>query len=240
MSLPLNYCIHFRYPSELIPEDIKNDLSSIIEKRGIISYVKGNDNEKVFKDRDVMFLPIRNVTVKEAYLNQSTGLYHFFLELDCFIKSDRIPKQGKPALDEKIPPYSFVYELENFSSQVCEWFEKVQEIIKFDSYFENHLFFNLNIKPARESFQSQVPIYFDKIEKSSFFQLKEDEQYLLEIGLYNSSIDHHKFEDYAVKINYDTDDLFVTNPEKIVVGANADNRNYKIITKDIKTVKTAA
>ncbi len=240
LSLPNGYGLHFRYPAKLITEDIKKDIFSLRNKEGVITYAKGNDFNKPNSSKHLEFLPIRMVFVKNLYFDNSTALYHFFFELGNFIQTNDMPAQHVPALDTTLPPYSFIYWQSKWSSKICKWYEKIEELIAFDTYFQNHLFFNINLKCSGIYSKLQAPIIFDKTDRSYYFQLKEDSNYIVEVSLFNSSIKHNSFEDYAIKIDYETQDLFITNPPKIIVGANADNRNYKLITKNINSIQTSS
>ncbi len=240
MSLPIGYAIHFRYPQHLLSDELRDGLLNLVGKDGIIIYVKGNDDIFEMDERKVSFLPIRDIRVLDVYINKSTSLVHFFLELGAFIKSNAVPIQTYPERNKLLPPYYFVHILPNWNSQICEWHEKVQELVEFDDRFKNLLFFHVNIKYNELLDHSDVHISYDRSESSSFFELQEDRQYSLDIAIYNSCDDHRQFEKYALKMDYESEDFFITNPEKVIIGANLDNRIFKVITKDIKSVKSSA
>jgi hypothetical protein len=240
ISLPRNYCLHFRYLEDDVPDLIIKNLELLEEKEGIVVYVSGNNPEIDVKDRQISFLPIRTVRVKKAYLDKTTRLVHIFLELNNFIDCKKIPEQASQNSDLSLPPHKFINDINSYSSSIVEWHTKVKQLVIFDNYFENHLFFSANIKNAEENYRDQVEIVFDNMENSSYLSLREDKEYLLEIAILNSTKTVNSFELYSIKLLYESKDFFVTNPERIKVGADLDNRTFKLITKDITTIKSSA
>jgi len=240
ISLPQDYCLHFRYPKNLIPVEIISDVDSLIGKEGIIVYVSGNIYTQLEKDRNILFFPIRNVRVKNAYFEKATGLVHIFLKLNRFIETKNIPTQELHNANHNLPPHKFIYKINEYSSSIVEWHDKVKKLVSFDKYFQDHLFFNINVRHSEKNYREQVEISYDDTENSSYFELLEDKNYLLDLAIFNSSTDKSKFEDFSLKLSYASENFFITNPESISIGADADNRSYKIITKDIKSVSSSA
>jgi hypothetical protein len=240
ISLPEEYCIHFRYPKSLIPPQTLNSVKELIEKEGVIVYVTGNDYNRNVNDRNISFFPLRNVRVKNAYFERGTELLHVFLKLGAFIESSTLPIQVLNNANQDIPPHKFIFNVPAWTSNIAEWHQKVKGLVAFDNDFNNHLFFNVNIRYAEEFSSGQVEISYDRIEDSSYFELLEDKNYMLDVAIYNSSQNINQFEDYTLKLFYDSDDFFVTNPENISIGADADNRKYKLVTKDINSPTSSA
>jgi hypothetical protein len=240
ISLPEDYCVHFRYPKENLLEEFMKRLNGMFEKEGVIIYVSGNDHKKTDQEKEIRFLPIRNVRVKDVYVDDSTGLVHFYLKLGPIIDSNDVPIQEAGNKNRNLPPYNFITHQTHWSSSICKWHKKVESLVNFDNDFNNYLFFNINIRHSEKFYNSQVEIIYDDVESTSIFNLREDKNYLLDVAVYNSSADKNKFEDYSLKIKYDSDDFFITNPEKITIGAISDNRKFKIITRDIKTTSSSA
>jgi len=243
ISLPTDYSIHFRYPKKFVPADffaLPVGIKRLKEKEGIIIYVKGNDNNQLPQNRNISFIPIRMVRVRDIYYDSTTDLVHVFLILGPFIKSDVIPTQVTGNTKMDLPPHKFIHNIDLQSSSLQNWHEKIADLVQFDPFFNDHLFFKINVSHAEESYKDQAEITFDRDEYSSKFQLKEDKDYLLDLAIYNTAIDIKKFEDYYIKLSYPTDYFFVTNPETISIGAMADNRKYQIITKDTASLSSYA
>jgi hypothetical protein len=240
ISLPEDYSVHFRYPKENLQDDFIKKLGGMLEKEGVIVYVSGNDHTKKEEDREIKFFPIRNVRVKDVYIDDPTGMVHFHLKLGPIIDSNDIPLQETGNKDKSLPPYNFIKHQTRWSSSICKWHKKVESLVDFDNNFKDFLFFNINLRHSEKYYNCQVEVAYDSIESASIFKLHEDKNYLLDIAVYNSSADKNKFEDFSIKIEYDTDDFFITNPERIVIGAVSDYRKFKIITRDIKTKSSSA
>ena len=190
---------------------------------------------------NVEFLPIRSVSVIDAYIDQTTGLVHVSLKLGDFITCTGLPSQEDKGLTHLIPPYQFVYHLEhqNWSSTNCQWHEKIAELIAFDKIFANRLFFNLNIR-GYGPFAFPTVIEFDRQEKCSAFKFTEDKHYILELAIYNSSVEAKDYGSHILKFNYNEENVFISNPENISIGADKDNRAYRIVTKEMKSNKSSA
>jgi hypothetical protein len=239
LSLPENYSVHFRYQEHLLP-NAADFIANAPTRDGMIVYVKGNQAGGERAQLNLQFLPMRNVTVIDAFKSDSTGLVHVYLKLGQFITWPDIDRQLAGAAG-KIPRDKFVYFCESIQgSFICPWHEKVQELVAFDDRFANKLFFQLDIRMQNGFDRSQAQICFDKDERWSSFELLEDKHYTLFLSIYNSSTDPRDFEKHRIKIDYDTENFFITNPDSIVIGADRDDRSYKIVTKDIKSIRSSS
>jgi len=156
-----------------------------------------------------------------------------------FVKpNSRFPEQQpKPGRNKSLPPYIFVHEVAN-GWQTCTLHEKIAELVAFDARFENHLLFNVSLTSGTAN-ALPLQIEYDKLEKTSYYKLEEDKEYVLNMAMFNTSPDHSSYDNFSIKLEYDADYFFITNPERIAIGADADNRHYKLLTTDIKSRKTA-
>jgi hypothetical protein len=239
LSLPENYSVHFRYREELLPETA-DFIANARGRDAMIIYVKGNKLGVDAAELNLQFLPIRSATVIDGFKSESTGLVHIYLKLGEFITWPDRDGQLAGAGDA-LPPYKYVHFCESIQGTfICQWHEKVKELVRFDERFGDKLFFHLGIREQQSFNRSQVQICFDKAEKWSSFELLEDKQYTLFISIYNSSRNPHDFEKHRIKIDYDTENFFITNPDSIIIGADRDDRSYKIVTKDIKSIESAS
>ncbi len=235
LALPENYCIHFRYDKAFVSSDVFLNYRKARGKDGIIVYVQGNRGEPA-EDRNLKFLPIRNVLVEDCYFEESTNLIHYFLRLGKIVDADGIPLNNS-SHDIDLPPNNFVSSVQTCGSVVIPWHLKIKKLIEFDSKFKNSLLFNINIRNREKWDNLQTLIDFDFADKSSSFRMYEGKIYVLELSIFNSAEDGQTHENYFLDINNKSEDIFISNPERIMIGAEADNRSYKIITKEIKSSK---
>jgi hypothetical protein len=239
LALPQGYCTHFRYPKKLLPKD-QIFIPSMKGKDGMIVYVRGNDLSKEIEDRNLDFLPIRNVTVIDIDDNATTGLVHIYLELKEFIRFDSL-KDRLASAGQMIPPYQFIYQSDDAIGTIqCAWHDKIGELVTFDKEFKDKLFYQLNIRYQGTDGNGQAPVGYDPAERCSSFQLTDGKQYALDLAIYNSSRSSKDYEKHSIKLDYDRENFFITNPGDIIIGADRDNRSYKIVTKDLKSDRSAS
>jgi hypothetical protein len=239
LALPQGYCTHFRYPQKLLPKD-QAFIPSLLGKDGMIVYVRGNDLLKETEDRNIDFLPIRNVTVVDIDDNATTGLVHVYLELKEFIRFDSL-KDRLESAGQKIPPFQFIYQSDDTIGTIqCAWHDKIKELVAFDEVFKDKLFYQLNIRYRGANDNGHALIKYDQAERCSSFKLKDGMQYALDLAIYNSSSNSKDYEKHSIKLDYDRENFFITNPGDIVIGADMDNRSYKVVTKDLKSNQSAS
>jgi hypothetical protein len=242
LSLPMGYTQHFRYPTHQVSSQFPRNLSHLRGAEGVIVYVTGNDLSLPKADRKVKFLPIRKVRVIKATFSNNTGLLHFHLELLEFVSGQVVRKNINPL---SLPPYEFICDVELSNSKAVTWQQKIRELVDFDRVFEKHLFCNLEfirknnflerISGRANNFFSTIEPRFDELEAESYIELKEDRQYRLKVSTYNTA-QPKEFEDYALSIGLESDDLEISAPDKIVIGGQRDDRTYTIATKILKSL----
>jgi hypothetical protein len=238
LALPQGYTTHFRYPRKILPND--QAFTNLCGQDGMIIYARGNDLSKRIEERNLDFLPIRSVSVADIDDNKTTGLVHLYLKLGEFIKSDSLKIRLENAY-ELIPPYKFIYQDNTvFGTTQCAWHDKMEELVTFDEVFKDKLFYQLNIRYQGTDGNGQAVIDYDSAERGSAFQLTEGKQYALDLAIYNSSRRAADYEKHSIRLDYDRENFFITNPGDIVIGADKDNRSYKIVTKDLQSNRSAS
>ncbi len=235
LSYPMGYCEHFRYEYDLLPETIRINPSILKDQEGLIVYAKGNDTTLNLASRNVEFLPIRKVIIKDYKDERNTGLMHFFLELREFTK---VTKEDKIDTNLK-PPFKFVTKVENVLASDTVWFNKVDELISFDPSFRDILFFNIRLAVCDRKINTLIYPDYDFNEDTSYFMVKENKKYVLDVALYNTGKNPKTYEEHYLTIDNNTDDLVFSNHSRIAIGTDKDNRVVRFSTKTLKTIKSS-
>jgi hypothetical protein len=229
LSLPKGHCVHFRYWESIIAPDVLRDLNSITNRQGLIIYVKGNTANLPEAQRLVQFFPVRKVLIVNFRMDDQTQLYHFHLELGDFVD----PVVTHPAVQSS-PPYLFVNYGTIQSYVQKHWYEKVEALVNFDPSFKEAVFYNVKLLRYDGGTPTYINIPFDKEEEASFYRLSETNSYVIDLSILISDNDTKELEKYECKLEYDQKDFLISNPSTIVIGAQKDNRRYKLITKSIE------
>lgn len=233
LSLPKGHCVHFRYWESILSPDILRNINSLIGREGLIIYVKGNDPRIPESQRNVTFFPVRRVNITNCRKDEQTRLIHFNLELTEFVDAT----VNYPAVNLR-PPYVFVEYGSIATSVYKPWYEKVEDLVRFDASFENSLFFNIKLLDFREGHPTSIDIPFDKDEEASSYKLSEGKSYILDLSIMISDQNFLDLEKYECKLVYDEKDIMISNPDNIVIGTQKDNRRYKLVTKSIENVRS--
>lgn len=234
LSYPEGYCDHFRYDlAEDIPAEIKNNPQALKSKEGVVVYVKGNDLRFQPSDREVEFITIRKVTVKEIKVEWNTGLLHVFLELGPFVAFKVGNYLEQP---NKLPP-TFIFKARNVQSVEVRWRNKIDELIGFDKSFKNALFFRLRFLSG--SGRELIKAKFNHDEHTSYYLIKEQKRYLVDISLYNTITEKQQYDSYELSLTNNHEDLVFSNLAKIVTGTDKDDRTILFSTKVLKSIVTS-
>ena len=233
LSLPNGHCVHFRYWESIIAPAIISDLNNLIGREGLIVYVKGNNPDLPEDQRQVSFFAVRKVEVRKCRKDDQTQLIHFSLELKGFIDNSALI--DFPPADSR-PPYIFVNNGTIRTSPGTYWYQKVDDLVVFDPSFKNSLFYHINLKKFDYGMPVGIDMPFDNEEETTLFQLSEGDSYILDLSILISDPEVKEFEKYECNLEYDQKDILISNPSSIVIGAQRDNRRYKMVTKSIENV----
>ena len=121
LTLPQKYGIHFRYKREWIHPTVLSKLDFLINREGVIFYTKGNNQNLDKAKRKIVNYSIRNVVIKDIYLDKNLDLVNFYLELNDF--KDCKPHEN--TAKELLPPYGFISEINVSDGNNNAWNERV-------------------------------------------------------------------------------------------------------------------
>jgi len=220
LSLPENYVIEFRYQTRYISDKVLNDLDKLIEKKGIIFFVSGNDPAIEKEKRKLSFYSIREVSVVKISRDYKLQTINFYLKLGSF--SD---ERYHPDTDvNHLPTYKNVSYITTQDMPKKDWIEKVYEL---ESDFKDQLFFNID--KIREGNKTITPKFSD-INKSSYYKLKDESSYQIDLSCYDPKAQKvsHSLSVISVKSNSDFLSLHSSN------GMNVDAIR-KSLTIQVKT-----
>ncbi len=233
ISYPNSFCEHFRYSITNLPQEIATTPSNLVGQDGIVIYVKGNNLQLPEAQRNLSYLPLRRVKIKSTKVERNTDRIHFFLELGDFITSANLQ------LGNDRPTARFVGSLPNQVFDPAQWYEKVDQLLTFDPSFREIMFFNFRIETFDGKLNKRIDPTFSANESASYFSIAEDKQYVLDVGIYNTSASPVNFKDHSLAIKCNCDDLVFSNVDRITIGTDKDNRVIRFGSKILKTMKSS-
>jgi hypothetical protein len=234
LSLPTNQSVHFRYTKDIVLSNLLDGLHQLIGRDALIVYVKDNDMSKPAKQRSVQLFPVRKAIIRSTRIDKQTQLVHFGLELMEFVKCE----VDYPSDLHMAPPYQFVSHADLKKLEFISWYEKIEELVKFDRSFENHLFYYVEIKQTLNGYKQPVDPGFDSDEEAGYLRVCEGKPYQLDLSIYISETNPENYEKYECKLEYNQKDFIISNPSNINIGTQRDNRRYKLVTKNIDSVRS--
>ncbi len=219
MSYPKGFVLHFRYD----PRHIQGDASVMQGKKGIIFLSTSNDLNIPVEDRIVANISIREVIIKTVEHTSDTNRTHFYLELGDF--KDYQLGNNSPDI---LPPNKWVAELEVHSDKTIDWQALVDKI---KHSFTKQLFYKFEILSDKQKIIA--PLY-NEIEKQSFYKLRDETGYLLQIAFCDTEPGNSN-EYHSLKVSSQSDKVKVVAPEMIDIEARRDNRIYTLFTQTISS-----
>ena len=202
LALPHKYVIHFRYQTKYIQPKLLSNLNTLLNKEGVIFYANGNDTNKDKDKREITFLSIRNVIIKDIYRDDTLDLVNFYLELSDFVDCKFIENTPK----ELVTPNFSVSEIEIDSGQKNKWGERVNLL---QNYLKNTLYYFIN--SVRQGNTELEPKY-SKLAKESFYELNDESDYQIYFSVFDPSNGEYGLE---VKNSGDTFDIDIPYEHKV-------------------------
>lgn len=228
MCLPDNFIIQFRYKIKYIHPDLINKIQLLKHKKGIIFFAIKSEEEGGVLKKETTNTSIRNVTIKNIEYHASTGLYHFYLELNNY--SDFTIDSNTDT--NNLPPNYFVSELTLKEGNENNFYERVEKIKK---EFPNQLFARIDL--IETACRNKIYPSYNPSQNSSIFYLKENKEYSIKIDfIHTSEVVEHSTDNISVlSIDDKAKQLHINCEEYIGVGANSDNKIYNLITRTISS-----
>lgn len=230
---PDGFVIQFRYKKKYLQPGIADNFDNLTGKDGIIFFSQALNQETGVLKSPTNNISIRRVKIKKTRFYESTGLYQFFLELQEF--KDYSIDQEK--FGTELPPNYFVSEIDLIAGTENAFFERVQKI---KASFQNELFTKVDLIDRKCN--NIIYPSFEEAENIATFNLKDETEYSLKIDfIHTSDIIHSDSGKVPVLLIEDkTEQVFIHSEEYIDIGANADNRYFKMITKSISSMRDSS
>ena len=190
VSLPIGYCVRFRYlskylwagvpdqPSSEHHEQVKEKCDALVGKEGLVCFVSGNKGQDV-NENDLKFHCLRRVKVLSCFWEEELDEFNFILELRGFETGQIDRQQGE------VPPDSWVGRLDVRDKKKCKWINAVKSI---EPHFPETLFFYL--KSVKDEGTGDVlrPAFLSD-RQHSHFELADGSSYVLQCVFYDPTGD---------------------------------------------------
>ena len=233
MCLPDGFVIQFRYRKPHISTALATNISKLKDKEGIIFFSNYKlTNTGAFEHVNEN-ISIREVVIKKVIFHNSTGLYHFYLELKEF-KAFTIDPLSDAAC---IPPKCLVSELNIQQTEGENFYERIE---KLKNYFPDQLFTKVDIVDPKCG--NIIYPVFEEADGNSIYDLSDETEYSFKIDfVHTSDILNSCIENIPVLVIEDKSDQIVINSDSYIdIGTNLDNRYFKIVTKSMSSYKNSS
>lgn len=204
LALPKDYVIQFRYKESDIEDELKRDVSKLINNEAIIFYTveepkdstlegptSSIDDTKqelevsVNQDTDKEKKPPKNIPIRKAklidvYLNDELGYINFYLELGDFVNCEVSDILNNPL---QFPPKKYVSNLAIQHFRTEKWLNVIDRV---KPYFEESLRF-VYIKSIRNKRDLEIPYSYDSIQRRCLLNLNDEGEYILEVLTYDKT-----------------------------------------------------
>ncbi|MCK0190848.1 hypothetical protein [Arenibacter sp. F20364] len=163
LSMPKGFIVHFRYKKKYVDDSIVTQLNDYIGKEVIIFYTLTKENKNI---------PIRKAKLVKVEINEETGLFHAYMELDKFTNLEL----------EKEKPTDKFFTSQNikFKNEDINWIDKIEQV---KDSFKDMLFYH--IKSITDYNGKVIPIKHRKDKKASWYKLSHGKKYFIELSIGN-------------------------------------------------------
>lgn len=222
LVLPPGYILHFRYPTRFVERGLLGTLTDLLNQRGTIFYVSGNDTSLPEKDRQVKLFSIRSVVLKDLMHDQNIDTIHFYLELGDF--ADVHPLAN--TRPEILPPNAFVSKVLVDAGPKSLWLDRAHAI-KED--FKPLPFFM--IESVSRGSQRLRPVYSHD-DKSCSFYLSDESEYQVRVTFYDPWLGST-----GLTVENGDSDVSLQLPAGHRIGAETDTQIFKLQTRALSSQK---
>jgi hypothetical protein len=218
LALPKGYVLQYRYQKKHIHQELVTNLAGMKGQAGQIIFVTGNDLSKAEADRMLAFHPIRQVTIKDVYIDPNIETVHFYLEMGDFTDSAHHANTAATHL----PPQVFVTKITTQDNPAKSWIDRVKAI---EAHFNKSLFFN--VAAVRKGGKVLKPTYSTK-ERASRYSLNDEAGYQLDVSFFDP-----KAGQSGLTVENTSDDVVLSMPSNHRIGAEKDTTVFPLHTHTI-------
>jgi len=236
LSYPNGHTHTLRYRVQHLSEDFKkidaigdnNKINEALEEYtgadGVYIYVNGNDKDIKPEDKVLEFIPIRYVTIKDAFYDNDTELYYFVITLKHFLKNDSISFDECLSAFTK-PEFCKSIQVDTKEANWIEVIDVIKEKINTDMYL-----YISSFKKVKSDKTVEATYY--KNTKESYYEIEAQQEYSLSIEVYQKQ--DNQLETFSIKAS---DNLLLNCPSNLNVGAIKDRKILGIWSKNVVWTK---
>lgn len=226
LALPEKYILQFRYPVKNIEPSIVGAYHTMVNKKGCIFFVQGNNTNLPLDKRPHQIFSVRDVMIRKVLEDvENTGQVYFFLEMGEF--KDFKPLNGN--LSGLATSDHYVSQVELEEGPETSWFDRVSTI---STFFPNQLFYT--IKEIRSGTDTIDPVK-DKLGHFSRYELDEETDYHCHMQFFDSTGGTG-----VLKTEILSESLTMSLPSNYIVGSPLDYQVSTLQTSSLDRRSEAA